>query len=506
MPAPTLLARCVALALLGATGYAVAAPQVDPTQNAAQQNAAQEATPLLPQPPPPQQTATPPDQGLPQDQGIEPLGPPNIPEVPPANVPLFDWTLEAGVEQSDNINRNEFDPTSQTLLVPRATFSWDQSGSTLQAHAVGQVEYANYLQGDFNNRFLGSLAGSLNWNIVPQRLALSVLDTSTAQAADFLASNAPGNVQQVNVLSIGPVLSFRMGGTWHGQVEAHYINTLASQNKAFDTQREMGAFRLIDDLNATDQISANIEAEHVHPQNPDLVVGPVADGYDHYDAYLHYLSNIKSVTVDLTAGASRYSFGHGFQDESDPLVRARLSWRVGLHNAFSVGGARDLTDAAADMLLYPDQLLAVREMGAGNLLGIGVGGAAITPDVYRERMVDAEYSWTGDRLHISTGPYYRRVNYLGDTTLNRNERGAGLDVGWRMSPVMTLGFGAGLAHITYTSLSRRDTTYSFGPTLTDQLSPHWSWRAAAVHNHRNSTEPGFSYNENAVFFVLAYER
>ena len=502
MPAPTLLARCVALALLGATGYATAAPQVDPTQNPAQQNAAQDAMPLLPvqnapQPPPP----PPPEQ-----EDIEPIGPPNIPEIPPANVPLFDWTLEAGVEQSDNINRNEFDPTSQTLLVPRATFSWDQSGSTLQAHAVVQIEHATYLQGDFNDRFLGSLAGSLNWDVVPQRLALSVLDTSTVQAADFLASNAPGNVQQVNVFSIGPALKFRLGGTWQAQLDAHYINTLASQSKAFDSQREMGAFRLTDDLNATDQISANVEAEHVHMQNPELVVGPVASGYDHYDAYLHYLSNIKAVTLDLTLGETRYSFGNGFPDESDPLARARLSWRVSLHNSVSIGGARDITDAAADMLLNPDQLLAVREMGAGNLLGIGVGGAAVTPDVYRERMLDGNYAWQGDRLHVSVGPYYRRVNYLGDTTLNRNERGAGLDVGWRMSPVMTLGFGAGLAHITYTTLSRRDTTYSFGPTLTDQLSPHWSWRAALVHNHRTSTEPGFSYNENAGYFVLSYER
>jgi hypothetical protein len=502
MPAPTLLARCVALALLGATSCAMAAPQVDPTQNAAQQNAAEGAIPILPQTAP-QQTATPPNQGEAQDQGIEPIGPPNIPEVPPANLPLFDWTLEAGIEHDTNINRSEDNSISQTLLVPRATFSYDESGTTLQAHAVGELEYIHYVEGDFNDELRGALAGTLNWDIVPQRLALSVLDTSTVQPVNILANNGPGNFQQVNVFSIGPVLSFRMGGTWHGQLEAHYINTLASQTKAFDTQRGLGAFRLIDDLNTTDQISANIEGEHVNLQNPDLVVGAIGDGYDHYDAYLHYLSNIKKVTVDLTLGESRYSFNSGtIPDENEVLARARLDWRIDLHNSFSIGGARQLADAAADMLLYPTQLVAFKDMAAGDL---GVGNAVVSPDVYRERMLDANYTWAGDRLQVSAGPYYRRVNYLGDTTLNHDERGAGLNVSWRLTPVMTLNFGAGAARTRFTSLDRHDTNSGFGPSLTTQLTPHWSWRAELTHHHLNSTQAGLSYNDNVAFFVLAYK-
>lgn len=504
MPAPTLLARCVALALMGATGYAVAAPQADQAQNTAQQNADQGVTPLLPQQQTPRQTATPPNQGQDQDQGIEPIGPPNVPEIPPANVPLFDWTLEAGIEHDTNINRSENNAISQTLLVPRATFSYDQSGTTLQAHVIGEIEYIDYLEGDFDNELRGALAGTLNWDLVPQRLALSVVDTSTVQPVNILANNGPGNFQQVNVLSIGPVLSFGVGGTWHGQLEAHYINTLASQTKGFDTQRGMGAFRVIDDLNATDQISANFEAEHVHLQHPDLVVGAIGDGYDHYDAYLHYISKLlNKVTVDLTLGGSRYSFQGLIPDENDVLARAHVDWQVDLHNSFSIGGARQTTDAAADMLLYPDQLIGFRDMAAGDL---GVGNSVVTPDVYRERMLDANYTWAGDRLHVSMGPYYRRVSYLGDTTLNQNERGAGLDVGWRLSPVMTLDFRAGAARTRFTNLDRRDNRYDFGPSLTDQLTPHWSWRAELTHRHLNSTEPGLSYTDNVAFFVLAYKR
>ncbi|HXS72817.1 MAG TPA: hypothetical protein VN725_02150 [Rhodanobacteraceae bacterium] len=511
MPATSMLARAIALALLGVAGAVSAAPQVDPTQDAAQDTQMQ---PLVaPQTAPTQDTQAqpliaPPQPAQEQDQDIEPIGPPSAPpEVPPANVPLFGYTLEAGVEHSSNINLSEDNPVSQTLLVPRASFTYDQSGSTLQAHVVGQVEYIDYLEGDFDNQLRGALAGSLNWNIVPQRLAFSVIDTSTVQSVSILASNAPGNEQQVNVLSAGPVFSFRLGGTWHGQLEAHYINTIASESKGFDSQRELGVFRLIDDLNATDQLSGNVEAEHVHLQNPELVIGPVRNGYDRYDAYAHYVSNlVNHVTVDLTLGGSRYSFGNGFPDKSGVLARAHVDWRVDAHNSLSLGGARQLADAAEDMLLYPDQLLAIQEVGAGDLLGLNVGNNVVTPDVYRESLLDANYAWQGDRLHLSIGPYYRRVNYLGDTTLNRNEGGAGLDLSWRMTPLMTLGFGAGVARTHYTTLARRDTTYGFGPNLTDQLTQHWSWRASLTHGHRNSTEAGHGYNDNVAFFVLSYKR
>ena len=502
MPASKKLACAVALALCGVADFAAAAPQqADPAQDAARQDA-MPVLPLQGAPQPPQQTATPPDQGLPQDQGIEPLGPPNIPEVPPANVPLFGWTLEAGIEHDTNLNRSETNPIGETVLVPRASFTFDQSGSTLQAHAIGEIEYINYLEGDFDNELRGALAGSLNWNIVPQRLALAVVDTSTVQPVNILVNNGPGNFQQINVFSIGPVLSFRMGGTWHGQLEAHYINTLASQSKAFDTDREMGAFRVIDDLNATDQISANFEAEHVHLQNPDPALGPVADGYDDYAAYVHYLSQLRDVTVDLTLGGSRYSFGNGFADESGVLARARATWQIGQHNSLSIGGARQPTDAAADLLLYPDQLNGFKDMAPGNL---GVGNAVVTPDVYRERLVNANYGWQGDRLQVSVGPYYRRVSYLGDATLDRNERGAGLDASWRLTPVMTLAFSAGAARVRFTTIDRRDTGYGFGPSLTDQLSPHWSWRADLIHRHLDSTEVGRSYTDNVAFFSLAYK-
>jgi hypothetical protein len=79
MPASKKLACAVALALCGVADFAAAAPQqADPAQDAARQDA-MPVLPLQGAPQPPQQTATPPDQGLPQDQGIEPLGPPNIP-------------------------------------------------------------------------------------------------------------------------------------------------------------------------------------------------------------------------------------------------------------------------------------------------------------------------------------------------------------------------------------------------------------------------------------------
>jgi len=67
-------------------------------------------------------------------------------------------------------------------------------------------------------------------------------------------------------------------------------------------------------------------------------------------------------------------------------------------------------------------------------------------------------------------------------------------------------FGAGAARTRFTSLDRHDTNSGFGPSLTDQLTPHWSWRAEFLHHHLSSTQADRGYTDNIAFFALAYKR
>ncbi|MBS0430915.1 MAG: hypothetical protein JSS21_00695 [Proteobacteria bacterium] len=413
----------------------------------------------------------------------------------------LNYTVEVGVEHSSNINYSQYDPISQDLLIPRMFFTFDQVGSTVQAHAIGQIEYRDYLQGDFNNEFRGNLAAALNWVVAPQWLTFAVTENSSVEPVNPLANNAPTNVQQTNVFAAGPSLLLHFSDALRGQVDLRYIDTTASKTKYFDSDRGFGALRLVRDLNATDQLSLNAEAQHVHFQQPSLLPGQFTPDYDSYDLYGRYQSKLAHVQVDASLGWSKYTFGQGEPDQSGSLAKVQLNWLVTPQSTFGLGLTREFTDASEQMVIDPTQV------GTNiDTTSITVGGAAVTPQIYLEKRIDANYAYQNARFGITLAPYYRQLEYVGDPLYDQQGPGLTLSFQYKFTPLLTGGFAAAGEHTSYTTLDRRDEFYSYGPFVTEQLTPHWSWQLNLTRNRRDSDSPGLSYAENLVFFTLSYKR
>src|ERR1700753_1107779 len=122
----------------------------------------------------------------------------------------FDYTLQVGAGHSDNINESEIDPVGESILIPKTTFTVDEKGADVQATAVGDIEYRDYLGGDFDNELRGQLSSVVNWIISPQRLWMDFEDYAAVAPVNILATNAPNNLQQTNVFTLGPTFSFRI--------------------------------------------------------------------------------------------------------------------------------------------------------------------------------------------------------------------------------------------------------------------------------------------------------
>src|SRR5690348_11270199 len=345
MPVPTLLARGVALALMGVAGAGSAAQLASFVPPAA----------------------------------APPYGQPDYTPAPSDGGPTarLNYTLELGAEHSSNINYSQYDPISQDLLIPQLYFSYDQNGSTVQAHAIGQIEYRDYLQGDFSNELRGNLAAALNWIMLPERLAFAVTDNSSVEPVNSLANNAPTNVQQTNVFSAGPTLLLHFSNALRAQADLRYISTTASKTKYFDSDRGSGALRLVRELNATDQVSANVEAEHVHFTDPGTGPGQFTPDYDSYSVYGRYQSKLANIQIDAALGWSEYSFDQGTPDQSGVMARALLNWAVTPESTLGIGATRQFTDASEQLIVDPSQI------GTSiDTTSIAVGNAVITPQIY----------------------------------------------------------------------------------------------------------------------------
>ena len=466
MPVPTRLARGVALALMGATCAAFA--QVSPNDSPPDYTSAAAAGAV-------------PGTGAPATQ--------------------LNYTVEVGVEHSSNINYSQYDPISQDLLIPRMFFTFDQVGSTVQAHAIGQIEYRDYLQGDFSNEFRVNLAAALNWVVAPQWLTFAVTENSSVAPVDPLANNAPTNLQQTNVFAAGPSLLLHFSDALRGQVDLRYINTTASTTKYFDSDRGFGALRLVRDLNTTDQVSLNAEAQHVDFQQPSVVPGQFTPNYDSYNVYGRYQSKLAHTQIDALLGWSRFVFGEGLPDQSGSLAQVQLSWLFTPQSTFGLGLVRRFTDASEQMTIDPTQV------GTNiDTTSITVGASAVSPQIYLEKRIDANYAYQDARFGITLAPYYQQLRYVGNPLYDQQGPGLVLNLQYKLTPLLAVGFVASGDHTTYTTLDRRDKFYSYGPVVTDQLTPHWSWQLNLTRNRHDSDAPGLSNTENLVFFVLSYKR
>ena len=417
----------------------------------------------------------------------------------------FDYSLYGGIEHSNNVALSTDNPQSANILIPGASFTYLQQGSTFQANVAGTVEYHHYATSDFDDTTQTELAATGNWTVIPSRLDFNVADYAGVRPVDSLASDAPDNQQQTNVLTLGPVLKLRIGDAMRGQVELHYINSYASKVDDFNSSRGVLAGRLFRDLSPTDVLSLNVETQRVTFQND-----TAGSNYSRDEGFLRYTSQLAHFDADLTVGYSRLDFDHG-GTESKPLLRAAVGWQPTTRSSFGISGAYQFSDAAQDLStpLSPFVLSSTLDPGPGQASLGGttvVGNTVIDSDVYLQRELQASYSYQGTRLSFSVSPMYRKLEYVNDHTFDQTGRGGSFALTYRLRPRMDLSFFATGEKLNYDALARTDKTWRYGAAFQHTLTSHWSWRAAISHEKRDSNAAGQSYRETQFFVGVVYRR
>jgi hypothetical protein len=416
----------------------------------------------------------------------------------PALAGQLDYSFYGGVEHSDNINLSATDPVSQWVLIPGFGFDYTEQGATLQAHVTGAAEYRDYMGGPYSNQKLGELAGVANWTVLPGRLDFTAEDYASVQPISTLSSDAPGNQQQTNVLTVGPTLHFNLGSALRGQADLRYINSRASRTTDFNSSRGEAALRLIRDVSPTSQLSLNLETQKVNFDNSGEV------DYSRDEAFVRFVRRLAHLDLDVAAGWSRVRLGGGMGSTSDPLVRASFRWHASTRNAFGVSLTRGYSDAAQDLI----NLAGPAETGepVSAPLSIQTGGAVIGSGIYLERRLDANYDYSGERFTFSVSPWYRKLHYVEGTQPDETGRGGDLGADYRLNPRLTFSAFANYERENYTTLARRDTTRNVGVALRQLINSHWSWRVSLLDRRRTSTAPDAGYHAKEVYLGVVYQR
>ena len=154
-----------------------------------------------------------------------------------------DYAVDLIVEHNDNLLLTPDDPIALTILRPGVGFDVFHDSSSLQTRISGRAEYRRYDDARFSDVVDGTLNARVNWVAIPERLNFTVIDSLTLQPVNTLAADTPGNRQQVNVLSVGPPLSFEWGDGWRGSTELRYVRSEAEVSDEVDARRIEVALR-----------------------------------------------------------------------------------------------------------------------------------------------------------------------------------------------------------------------------------------------------------------------
>lgn len=425
----------------------------------------------------------------------------------PGHLAAFDVDYEVGVaaQHSDNIALRDQDEVSDTVVSPRLWFTAEQAGSRVQIAAQGNVAYHHYLDDTFEDQVRGSFAGRLDWSVIPQRLDFVVQDTLSLQPVNQFAAFSPANEQQVNVFMAGPTLYARFGDATRGQLDLRYIDSYAEEDDGFDSSRYNAVARLVREVAPDTSVSANIEATDV-----DFDVDGRASDYKRYDGYATLEMDRRRFDLRADLGYSRLEFDRSAVtgaslEESYPLARFNLDWRISPRSTLGATVRHQLTDAA-------EYLINTRDIDFGldrrdvNFNEFRIPDSVIEPNVFRERLVRARYSYDGARLDLRVAPFHRRMRYVEGLVEDQERRGVVANLDFRLRPRTTVSVYGVNSRREFQVSGREDKDWTAGVGLSHRFTRKWTGHIDLEHRTRESSDFGRSYDENAVMVSLSYRR
>lgn len=410
----------------------------------------------------------------------------------PATAAQLDYTWDVGLEKNDNLALTSQDQIDRTVFRTGLGFQFLENTSTFQTSLAGRVDYRDYRDSHLDNRTEGAFQGRFNWSAIPQRLDFTVEDSLSVEPVDTLAPDTPDNRQQVNVVSVGPTLRFRMGDAFSGQAELRYIDSDAEVTDQFNSARTALALRAIRDLSPTNLVSFNLQAQRV-----DFDRLGVARNYDLEDGFFHYASKLRILDLALDGGYSRLRYRDNGETVSEPMLSGTARWHVSPSSQFDFALSRKLSDSASDALadLVPGQTVSDTTI---------IGGGQITSSAYRTRDASVGYTYTGVLSTFSLTGYREKRSYLDDSAQDQTNTGATFTASRRLSQTLTLNGYLTWDKTDYRDTNRSDRTRYGGVGIERQWTRHWGTRLDYSRYSRTSTVGGQDVSQNILYLSVVY--
>lgn len=390
------------------------------------------------------------------------------------------------LEYSDNLELAPDGGTSGVYHTLAAGLGYEEHGTRLDGNVDARVEYVNYPSGVFDDETRLYIDGDLRWALVRDRLFWVLADFLTNQLVNTRAPNVPTNLQQTNVFTTGPSLSYQFNTVNTLKVDLRYMNSWAEENASFKADRWFAGAGWVYGLTPADDISL-----HVTYYDTDFRRNQGQEDFRRQSVFGAWERRTGQTSVlRIELGLINVDFEKSANENG---WRALLEWNrtISSSSSLTVSGRHGLTDAALSIARTADPE--------------SIGSNVVSGDVYEVTALDVgyNYSWAASTLNLSGS--YEKQDYVTSGEIDRDLFGVLASWSTRYGGGWSSRFTGDFAWADYddglsdrTYLLYAGVDYASTPNITYTLGVNWQ--------RRFSDAPGDHYEDWGVVLMVRYDR
>lgn len=401
-----------------------------------------------------------------------------------ANI-AYDASL--GLGHSDNIRRVSANEEDENIAAAGLRFSLDQRSTRLQADAIGNFSYAEYLDDTYDSELLGNFAGNARFGIVPQRVEWVVTDNYGQVLGDPFAPLTPDNRENINFFSTGPDLTAAFGSRTRLRFGARYLLT-TYEDRPLDADSVSGELSLLRQLSGASMVSM-----HARQQQVEYDLAALNADYDQFDVFGRY--DISGARTDLSVdlGYTQIDRDVAADTEDSLLFRLDAARRLTAASTATLSAGREFANSGS--AFSADQ--------SGNIIGLDAVPGQQTPQPFTNDYATLGWSFARNRTGLTLSVGWSNRVYEGTDAVEQTLTTVGMqfrrDLSSRATLTLNGAYSSGDFEIQgdYKDISAR-------VALRWRLSGALALDGSVGRFRRSSDVPAGDYNENQVWLSLVY--
>lgn len=402
----------------------------------------------------------------------------------------LDYEVSLGAGHSDNIGRTEVNEDGEGIAAAGLRFSLDRQSERLQAEAVGNLSYVDYLDNTYDSEVLGNFAGNARFALVPERFEWMAADNFGQALTDPFAPATPDNRENINYFSTGPDMTMAFGSQTRVRLGGRYALT-TYEDRPLDSDTVSGQLALIRRLSAASSISLNGQHSEVSYDTAALN----AD-YQQRDVFLRYDITGARTYLAVEAGYSEVEQEIAADSEGGLLLRLDASRRVSPSSLVTLRAGREFANSGS-------AFAATQNSG---IVGQQPVEGLQTAQPFTNDYLGLGWQFARNRSSFTLAATRNKQSYENASTFDQTLTSVSGQFGRNLSPQLSAALLGLYSRGDFRLPSSDYKDVTAGVSLSWRLSRTLSLSASYNYFDRSTATAGGEYTENRFWLLLAFGR